>query len=109
MDIKPANILIAKTLMAKITDFGEALDKTKNIEKKKNKEWQITIMLEQFSNKFLALCKLTIIFQRKRIDCKSYIGKCDGQAYIDQKYLQRLLARQFLENQQFIQIWLFLY
>ncbi|CAD8121990.1 unnamed protein product [Paramecium sonneborni] len=35
MDIKPANILIAKTLMAKITDFGEALNTNKNIEKEK--------------------------------------------------------------------------
>lgn len=29
MDIKSANILISKTLMAKITDFGEAIIKNK--------------------------------------------------------------------------------
>ncbi|CAD8121989.1 unnamed protein product [Paramecium sonneborni] len=61
-----------------------------------NKQWQITITLEQFSNKFLALCTITINFLRKRIDCKSYIAKPDGQLIqVKEKYLQRLLARYF--------------
>ena len=35
MDIKPANILIAKTLMAKITDFGEAINTARINDKEK--------------------------------------------------------------------------
>lgn len=35
MDIKSANILISKTLMAKITDFGEAINKSKYSDKEK--------------------------------------------------------------------------
>ncbi|CAD8190675.1 unnamed protein product [Paramecium octaurelia] len=60
------------------------------------KQWQLTITLEQFSNKFLALCTTTINFLRKRIDCKSFIAKPDGQLIqVKEKYLQRLLARYF--------------
>ena len=38
-----------------------------------------TYFTNRFSMKFLALCTITISFKRKRIDCKSFIAKPDGQ------------------------------
>ncbi|CAD8112840.1 unnamed protein product [Paramecium primaurelia] len=63
---------------------------------RESQQWQITITLEQYSSKFLAICTTTINFLRKRLDCKSYIAKSDGQfIQVKEKYIQRLLAKYF--------------